>query len=97
MTSALRQQVHEALRELLFAAGLLLYLRATRAADAIGKWALWALAAFLVAIQASDAVGPPPPSVGALTWVAQAQWLLVLWGYWIDRHRLPVRHSLSDA
>lgn len=34
---------------------------------------------------------------GALAWVAQAQWLLVLCGYWIDRHRQPVRHSLSGA
>lgn len=74
----------------LFAGGLLLYLRSTRAVDAIGKWALWALAAFLVVIAASDAVGPPPPSVEALAWVAQAQWLLVLWGYWVDRHRRPL-------
>ncbi len=30
---------------------------------------------------------PPPPSVADLAWVGQAQWLLILWGYWIDSHR----------
>ena len=25
--------------------------------------------------------------VAAVAWVGHAQWLLVLWGYWIDRHR----------
>ncbi len=31
--------------------------------------------------------GPPPPSVLAIALLAQAQWLLVIWGFWIDRHR----------
>ena len=29
-----------------------------------------------------------------LAWTAQAVWLLVAWGYWIDRHRQP-RAALS--
>ena len=33
-------------------------------------------------------IGPPPPSVNAVAWSAQAMWLLVAWGYWVDRHRL---------
>jgi len=28
-------------------------------------------------------------SVAAVAWSAQALWLLVAWGYWIDRHRVP--------
>ena len=31
--------------------------------------------------------GPPPPSTAAIAWAGHEQWLLVLWGYWIDRHR----------
>jgi hypothetical protein len=31
--------------------------------------------------------GPPPPCVTAIAWVGQAQWLFVIWGFWIDRHR----------
>jgi membrane-bound metal-dependent hydrolase YbcI (DUF457 family) len=71
----------------IFALGVWLYLRATRAIDATGKWALWSLVAFLAAIHLGNSLGTPPPSVTALAWVGQAQWLLVAWGYWADRHR----------
>ena len=30
--------------------------------------------------------------VDAVAWTGQAQWLLVLWGYWVDRHRTPRPH-----
>lgn len=73
----------------LFALGLGLYLRATQAIDRLGRWALWGLVAFLLLVHISNLFGPPPPSVTALAWVGQAQWLLVAWGYWVDRHRRP--------
>lgn len=69
------------------AAGVLMYLRATRSADATGRWALLALLAFLLIVYAMSLLGPPPPSAAAVAWSAQAIWLLVLWAYWIDRHR----------
>lgn len=72
---------------LLFAAGVTLYSRATVAIDRTGRWALLLLVGFLVAIYLSNLFGPPPPSVPAVAWVTQAMWLLVAWGYWIDRHR----------
>ncbi len=71
----------------LFAAGVWLYLRSTAAMDAIGTWACWALIAFLLVVYASNLFGNPPPSASAIAWVGQAQWILVLWGYWVDRHR----------
>ena len=74
----------------IFAAGMWLYLRVTRAADATGNWALWSLVAMLLLIQIANAFGPPPPSATAIAWVGQAQWLLVIWGYWVDRHRQPM-------
>lgn len=74
----------------IFAAGIWLYLRSTRASDATGKWALWSLVAMLLFIQIANTFGAPPPSATAIAWVGQAQWLLVIWGYWVDRHRHPV-------
>jgi hypothetical protein len=71
----------------IFALGVWFYLRTTVAIDAKGKWALWSLVAFLVAIHMVNSFGAPPPSVLALEWVGQTQWLLVAWGYWVDRHR----------
>ena len=76
----------------IFALGVWLYLRTTKAVDATGKWALWSLVAFLVSIHVGNTLGPPPPSVKAIAWIGQAQWLLVAWGYWVDKHR-SVRSS----
>ena len=71
----------------IFALGAWLYLHTTKAIDATGRWALWSLLAFLVTIHLANTFGPPPPSVPAIAWAGQAQWLLVAWGYWVDRHR----------
>jgi hypothetical protein len=78
-----------ALELVLLAIGVVVYVRATRRVDAIGRWALVGLVVFLLLVQAGNALGPPPPGTAAVAWVGQAQWLLVLWGYWIDRHRVP--------
>ena len=74
---------------LMFAAGVVLYLRSTRAVDRTGSGALWGLVGFLLIIYAANLFGPPPPSGMAAAWSALAMWLLVAWGYWIDRHRRP--------
>ena len=73
----------------LFGAGLAIYARATRPLDRTGRWALAGLAVFLVAVYLATLLGPPPPSPAEVAWSAQAIWLLVAWGYWIDRHRRP--------
>ena len=73
----------------IFGLGAALYLRMTRARDRTGAWALWSLLGFLLLVHLGNLLGPPPPSVAAIAWVGQAQWLLVLWGWWIDRHREP--------
>ncbi len=71
----------------LYLAGVWLYVRSTRALDRTGVFALWGLVAFLLVVSVANLMGPPPPSSLAVAWVAQSIWLLVLWGYWIDRHR----------
>lgn len=76
---------------LLFAAGLWLYTRATRAIDRTGRLALPGLAGFLLVIYAANLLGPPPPSGETAAWGGFAMWLLVAWGYWVDRHRTAAR------
>jgi len=71
----------------IFILGVWLYARTTKPVDRAGRWGFAGLVAFLLAIQAGNLLGPPPPSVEAIAWVGQAQWLLVLWGFWIDNHR----------
>lgn len=71
----------------IFGVGIWLYVRSTRAIDRVGSIALWSLVGFLLVVYFSNLFGPPPPSIIALAWVGQAQWLLVIWAFWIDRHR----------
>ncbi len=71
----------------LFAAGVALYARATAPRDRVGTWGLWGLVGFLALVYAANLLGPPPPSAAAVAWSAEAMWLLVAWGYWVDRHR----------
>ena len=71
----------------LFASGVWLYVRTTTPTDKAGKWGLWALVAFLLAVYAGNLFGSPPPSVVAIAWLGQLQWLLVIWAYWVDGHR----------
>ena len=68
--------------------GVWLYTRVTKATNGRGRWGFVGLIVFLVIIQVGNVMGPPPPSVTAIAWVGQAQWLLVLWAYWVDRHRV---------
>jgi hypothetical protein len=71
----------------LFAACVWLYARTTRPLDRIGRWSFIGLVVFLALVYIANVFGPPPPSIAAVAWSAQAIWLLVAWGYWIDRHR----------
>jgi len=76
---------------LLFAAGLAVYLRSTRAKDRAGAIGLWALVVVLIASYLGAAFGPLPPSVEAIAWTGLAGGLMTgVWGYWLDRHRESV-------
>lgn len=77
----------------LFAVGVWLYSSATRPSDAVGRWGLAALVIFLAGTYAGNLFGPPPPSSEAVAWAGQLQWLLVLWGFWIDMHRQVAGHA----
>jgi hypothetical protein len=74
----------------IFAWGVWIYARATRARDASGRWAFLAFVAFLLLAYLAD-IGSPPPGVNALVAVGIAgTGVLVLWAWWFDRHRIPV-------
>lgn len=78
-----------AVEGLLFAAGVALYARSTVPRDRLGDLALWSLVGFLAVVYAANLLGPPPPGATAVAWAAEAMWILVAWGYWVDRHRAP--------
>jgi hypothetical protein len=73
----------------LFAAGILIYARATRPRGRAGTVGLLALVAALAAAYAGATFGPPPPSVAALAWSGLAGWLFVAVAVWVDRRRAP--------
>lgn len=82
---------------LLFAVGIWIYIRHTRALDRIGTYGFWGLVIFLIAIYMANLFGPPPVSVTAVAWSAQALWLVVALGFWIDRHRVPVANEQAQG
>ena len=71
----------------IFTVGVLLYVRETRPRDRIGSVGLWLLVGFMLVAYVGSTFGPPPPTAAAVAWSAQAIWLLVASGYWVDRHR----------
>ena len=74
---------------ILFGVGIWLYLRYTRPLDRQGSIGFWALTLFLLVVYAANLLGPPPPSSAAVAWSAQALWLVIAWGFWVDHHREP--------
>lgn len=72
---------------LVFTIGLYLYLKSTKAKNKTGNYSLLGLVIFLVAIYISNLIGPPPESTEAIGIVGNAQWLIILWAYWIDKNR----------
>ena len=71
----------------LFALGLAVYLRDTRARDRVGSWGLWAMVAILAAFFLGGTFGGAPPSVRSLAMSALGLWLFVPWAWWVDGHR----------
>ena len=79
---------------LLFAIGIALYVRTTKAKDKVGSIGFWTLAVVLGVTYLSNLFGPPPPDVSLIAVAGNALWLFVLWAYWVDMHR-EVRSSLG--
>lgn len=75
------------LEGLIFSLGVYFYYKASKAKNKIGTYSLIGLIIFLVVMYVSNIVGPPPPSIEAIGIVGNAQWLIIIWGYWIDKYR----------
>lgn len=72
---------------LIFLGGVYLYFKSTKAKNKKGAFALWGLAIFLILVYILNIIGPPPDSAQAIGYVGLSQWLIIAWGYWIDRNR----------
>ena len=74
----------------MFAIGVIIYARTTKARDAKGRGGFWTFVAFLLIAYASNILGGPPPSVGVLELVALSAVILPLWAFAFDKHRQPI-------
>jgi hypothetical protein len=72
---------------IIYFVGAWYYAQATTAKNTSGKYGLWVLVILLALVHLSSGLGPPPPSVTALAWSAQLQWVFVLLAFWVDRNR----------
>jgi hypothetical protein len=71
----------------IFLGGVILYMKITKAKNRKGSYGAWGLIIFLLLVYSSNIFGAAPPSVEPIAYVGLLQWLLVIWGYWIDRNR----------
>ena len=77
----------------IFLTGVYLYINSTQPKNKTGSIALWSLVVFLLLIYFMNIFGPAPDSVDSIGYVGLSQFLLVAWGYWIDRNRLILENS----
>lgn len=71
----------------MFAAGLRLYVSATRSRGKAGAVSLWSFTAVILVLYAASLMGMTPPSARDVAYGDFAAWLFPLWGLWIDRSR----------
>jgi len=81
----------------LWAAGIVVYARSTRAESWVGKVFFWVVAIFLTLVWYNNIAGPPPPNprtapIGSLMFFG----LLVLWAYWMDRSRPHIQRVTAS-
>jgi len=75
------------IESLIFITGAYLYFKVTKARNKTGSLSLWSVLIFLGTVYVANIFGPPPPSADAIAWTSLTLWLIVIWGYWIERNR----------
>jgi membrane-bound metal-dependent hydrolase YbcI (DUF457 family) len=73
---------------LMFGLGLGVYVLSTLAQNKRGSLGLWGFIASLLALYLAAIFGPPPPNESALISGGLGASLLLVWGFWADRHRV---------
>jgi hypothetical protein len=73
----------------LFLGGIVLYVRATRAADRIGSIGFWLFVGLSGFMWAGTPWTEPPPTPRALALFGLGAWMFPIWAGWADRHRIP--------
>jgi hypothetical protein len=76
----------------LFTLGVIVYVRTTAPQNRTGTYALLGLILFLIATYIASVLSAPPSTTAVAT-SALSMWLLVAWGYWIDRNRTVVANQ----
>lgn len=76
-----------AIEVVIFALGIWIYFRQTRAKDRIGVYAFYGFILFLLLAYGGVAFGPPPKSVKMIAIGTLFSWLLIPWAWWFDNHR----------
>jgi|SRR5271156_1174563 hypothetical protein len=72
----------------MFAVGIWLYVRTTRARDRIGRYAFIAYVVLLLVTYIGDRFSSPPSSVAEIAWPGIiAVLILTPWAWWFDHHR----------
>jgi hypothetical protein len=78
--------------------GLLVYLRATRAVSAGGRYAMILFVAVLIGIDVFNLYEPPPGSMGSVAIGAEIAYVLFAGiGYWLDKKREPMPEEAPVA
>jgi hypothetical protein len=74
----------------MYAAGIWIYVTATKAKDRTGSFALWGFLATFTFVWATVPFSPPPVNEAMIAWTgAIGMPLFVAWAWWADRHRSP--------
>lgn len=81
----------------MFVAAVILYSRTMQPRDKTGDYAFRSFVGLLVFLYLMGLLGPPPPSVSAVEMAGFLGWVMVPWGYWIDRHRTLARANPAPS
>lgn len=73
--------------------GIFVYLKSTSAKDGVGRYAFWTLMAILFFGWAASLFSTP--NLTSLPWGALTLWIVVPWGWWIDRHRIAMTQDTN--
>lgn len=72
---------------IIFITGVYFYLASTKAINKKGNIGLWSLVIFLVIVYFLNIIGPPP-NESAIGFTGLSQWIIIIWGYWINKNRI---------